>query len=254
MKSEREAEAARRDLGIGLESQVPDLLRLLEDEAGLRVFIVSLPEDGIDGAYQVDRGESFALINQEKHPTRKRFTLAHEFGHHRLGHGAQLDSHIDPLRDRRLTEIEANRFAGAFLMPRPAIDDWFARHDDPALDLETLVRIAFAFNVSAYVVLFRLQAVKRLKPSAHKKHLLDSLVAEKHYEVARALGLMRAQDSIEVEDARGGYIPASMQARIADLVRRGLLSEDAAKARLHLPEPAATRRVRELLAPSLFND
>lgn len=254
MRSEGEAETARRDLGIGLESPVPDLLRLLEDEGGLRVFIVSLPEDGIDGAYQVDRGESFALVNQKKHPTRKRFTLAHEFGHHRLGHGAQLDSHIDPLRDRRLTEIEANRFAGAFLMPRPAIDDWFARRDDPELCLETLVRIAFAFNVSAYVALFRLQAVKRLKPSTQRKRLADALAAEKHYEVASELGLMRPQDSIEVEDARGGYVPASMQARIADLIRRGLLSEEAAKARLHLPEPTATERVRELLAPSLFDD
>jgi hypothetical protein len=75
-----------------------------------------------------------------------------------------------------------------------------------------------------------------------------------HLDEAGRLGLWRAQDSIVVEASRGGYVPAPMQARIADLVRRRLLSEEAAKARLHLPEPAATDRVRELLAPSLFAD
>jgi Zn-dependent peptidase ImmA (M78 family) len=253
MNAERIADAARRDLGIGPESPVPDLLRSLEDEAGLHIFIVSLPENGIDGAYQMDRGEPFVLINQEKHSVRKRFTLAHEYGHHQLGHGAQLDSKID-LRDRRQTEIEANRFAGAFLMPRPAIDDWFARHGDPELSLETLVRLAFVFNVSAYVARYRLQAVKRLRSPTAMRRLDESLNADDHYEIAARLGLVRPKDSIEAEGSRGGYVPAPMQVRIADLVRRGLLSEEAAKARLHLPEPAATDRVRELLTPSLLGD
>ena len=253
MNGEREANSARRDLGIGLESPTPDLLRLLEDEAGLHVFVVSLPEDGIDGAYQLDRGEPFVLINQEKHPVRKRFTLAHEFGHHRMGHGAQLDSKID-LRDRRRTEAEANRFAGAFLMPRPAIDDWFARRNDPDFSLETLVRLAVTFNVSAYVARYRLAAVKRLTSPTLMARFDKALSSGEHYELTRQLGLLRATDSIEAEGSRGGYVPASMQAGIGDLVRRGLLSEDAAKARLRLPEPAAANRVRELLSPSLFSD
>jgi Zn-dependent peptidase ImmA (M78 family) len=253
MNGERAAETARRDLGIGLESPVPDLLRQVEDDAGLHVFIVPLPEDGIDGAYQMDRGEPFVLINQEKHPTRKRFTLAHEFGHHRLDHGAQLDSHID-LRDRRRTEVEANRFAGAFLLPRRAIDDWFARHNDPQLSLETLVRLAYTFNVSTYVVRYRLQAVKRLTTSTRKKHLDAALSTGAHYDVAKQLGLMWPQDSIKAEGDRGAYVPASMQARITDLVQRGLLTKDAAKARLRLPEPAATERIEALLNPPIFTD
>jgi Zn-dependent peptidase ImmA (M78 family) len=253
MNGERAAAAARQELGIGLASPVPDLLRLLEDEAGLHVFIVPLPRDGIDGAYQLDRGEPFVLLNQEKHPTRKRFTLSHEFGHHWLEHGAQLDSEID-LRDRRLTEQEANRFAGAFLMPRPAIDDWFSRHEDPDLSLEALVRLAFFFNVSAFVALYRLTSVRRLTSSTLKKQLHEALKSESHYEVARQLGLTRSQDSIQAENDRGAYVPAPMQAKIADLVRRGLISREAAKARLRLPEPAATERIEALLSPRLFSD
>lgn len=253
MNGEQAAVTARNDLGIGLQSPVPDLLRLLEDEGGLHVFIVELPEDGIDGAYQVDRGEPFVLINQKKHSVRKRFTLAHEFGHHRLGHGAQLDSRID-LRDRTHTEVEANRFAGAFLMPRPAIDDWLARHDDPELSLEILVRLAVFFNVSAYVARYRLQAVKRLRSRTTMRRLDEALNAGAHRDLVRERGLLRSKDSIAVEGLRGGYVPAAMQSKIADLVRRGLLSEEAAKARLHLAEPAATEHVRELLQPPLVSD
>jgi Zn-dependent peptidase ImmA (M78 family) len=253
MSAERAAETARRDLGIGSDGPAPDLLRVLEDEAGLLVFIVPLPEDGIDGAYQVNKGEPFVLINQEKDPTRKRFTLAHEFGHHYLNHGAQLDSKID-FRDRRLTEVEANRFAGAFLMPRPAIDDWFARHHDPDLSLETLVRLAFAFNTSAWVARYRLQFVGRLKSTTAQRRLDDALRSEDHFKVVAQLGLTRSQDTISVEHARGGYVPAVMQAKIGDLVQRGLLSDEAAKARLRLPEPAATERLKALLAPVLLSE
>jgi Zn-dependent peptidase ImmA (M78 family) len=252
MNGEQAAAVARRDLGIGLDGPVPDLLRLLEDEGGLHVFIVELPEGGIDGAYQVNRGEPFVLINQGKHAVRKRFTLAHEFGHHRLEHGAQLDSKID-LGDRTHTEVEANRFAGAFLIPRPAIDDWFARHNDPELSLEVLVRLAVFFNVSAYVARYRLQAVKRLQSRTVMKRLDEALKAGAHRGLTQELGLLRAKDSIAVEGSRGGYVPAAMQSKIADLVRRGLLSEEAAKARLHLPEPAATEYVQELLHPTLTN-
>ena len=253
MNGEKEAATARQELGIGLESPVPDLLRLLEDEAGLRIFIVPLPKDGIDGAYQLDRGEPFVLINQEKGPTRKRFTLSHEFGHHRLGHGAQFDSKIE-LQDRRRTEQEANRFAAAFLMPRPAVDAWFARHDDPDVSLETLVRLAFFFNVSSFAVFYRLSSVRRLESPTLRKQLKQALANEEHYEMAARLGLTRQHDSIQVEGERGAYVPAVMQMKLADLVRRGLIDEGVAKARLRLPETAAEGRMQELLTPSLFGE
>lgn len=250
MNAERAAEVARAELGVGLDGQLPDLLRLLEDEAGLRVFIVPLPKDGIDGAYQLDRGDPFILLNQEKPPVRKRFTLAHEFGHHFLGHGAQLDSKIE-FGDRRGTEVDANRFAASLLMPRRAVDAWFARHDDPAISLETVVRLAYGFNVSAYVVRYRLEAVNRLSTASVKKVLDDALQSRDHHGLARQLGLIWPQDSIQVEHGRGAYVPAVMQAKVADLVQRGLLTHEAASARLRLPGPVAVDRINELLTPEL---
>jgi len=250
MKAEETADAARRELGIGLHSAVPDLLRLVEDEAGLRVFIVPLTKDGIDGAYQLDRGEPFVLLNQSFHHVRKRFTLAHEFGHHRLGHGAQLDRKID-VGDRRQTEVEANVFAAALLLPRAAIDDWFARHEDPKLDLEVVVRLAVAFNVSSFVARYRLEAVNRLPSRAQKQKLDEALKAGRHLDLTKEVGLLRAKDTLAVAEDRGGYVPATMQVRIADLVQRGLLSREAAKSRLRIPNSKASELIDELLDPAL---
>src|SRR5665811_152588 len=95
-EAEKVSRLAREELGIGLDSPVPDLLWLLESEARLRVFILSLDgDDGPEGAYQLNRGEPFVLLNAAWHAVRMRFTLAHEYGHHALGHGARVDERID---------------------------------------------------------------------------------------------------------------------------------------------------------------
>lgn len=248
--AERAAELARSELGIGLDGPVPDLVRLLEDEAGLRVFILPLGDEGIDGAYQRDQGEPFVLVNQSFDPTRQRFTLAHEYGHHYLGHGAQLDDQISLSEQVSGKEAAANRFASSLLMPRRAIDDWFARNGDPEVSLAVLVRIAFAFNVSTYVARYRLAAVRRLRGRAEIRRLDAGLEAKEHYDLARQLALVRASDTIQVSKAKGAYVPARMQAKVAELVERGLLSTAAARARLRLPEDALLpAQVEELFDP-----
>jgi Zn-dependent peptidase ImmA (M78 family) len=250
--AEAAAEAARRELGVGVDGPIHDLLRVLEDGAGLRVFVVALPDGGIDGAYQQDRGEPFILVNQEHHPTRKRFTLAHEFGHHYLGHGAQLDSSIK-LSDRSRKEVEANQFAGSLLMPRPAVDAWLARQGDPPCDLEVLVRLAVFFNVSSWVARYRLDSAGRLSAGAKRK-LDEALKHGEHLTCTKQLGLIRPHDSLQAEHERGGYVPARMQAGIADLVDRGLLDRETAAARLRLSRQAAAARIEQLLDPASISD
>lgn len=62
-----------------------------------------------DGAHRI------IAYNQDKSPLRIRFSLAHELGHHILGHK----------NETRHNEIEANFFAGNLLAPRMAI--YYAR-------------------------------------------------------------------------------------------------------------------------------
>jgi Zn-dependent peptidase ImmA (M78 family) len=252
MTAERPGEEARRRLGIGVDGPVPDLLRLLEDEAGLSVFVVPLGDDGIDGAYQQLEQERFVLLNHDRHPVRKRFTLAHEFGHDFLGHGSRFDQRIDFGTGDHF-EHEANGFAAEILVPRPAIDLWLSRHDDPEVDLEVVVRMANYFNVSAFVIRYRLANERRLPP-ALARSLDADLSAGKHNELARQLGLIRPQDSISVNHRRGAYVPASMQATIGDLLRRDLLTEEAAAALLRVSDDVAGEMIRDMVEPQATAD
>ncbi len=241
------AEAARRMLGLGLDGPVPDLLRQLEDEAGLLIFVVSLGEDGIEGAYQQLQHERFVLINQDRPPVRKRFSLAHEFGHAYLDHGSRFDRRIS-FSDEDRYEREANQFAAELLVPRPAIDHWLSRNDDPDPDLEVVVRLANFFNVSAHVVRFRLQNERRLsRPQASR---LDADLRERqHLALARELGLSRPHDSISVQHGQGAYVPSEMRATIGDLLRRELLNEEAASSLLRVSKHAAEEQIRAMVEP-----
>lgn len=231
-------------LGLGLDGPVSDLLRLLEDEAGLSIFIVPLGDEGIEGAYQELEQERFVLINQDRHPVRKRFTLAHEFGHSYLGHGSKFDRRIS-FSDEDRFEREANAFAAELLAPRPAIDHWFSRHGDPEADLEAVVRLANFFNVSAAFIRYRLANEGRLTPV--RGSALDAAIgAGEHLALHWQLGLSRPQDSISVHDARGAYVPAAMQATIGDLLRRGLITREAAASLLRVSDDVAAEQIREM--------
>ncbi len=245
MSVERAGEEARRTLGLALEGPVPDLLRHVEDEAGLRVFIVSLGEGGIEGAYQQLKDERFVLVNHDRQPVRKRFTLAHEFGHHFLDHGSRFDYRFS-FHDEDSFEREANGFAAELLVPRPAIDHWLSRRADPKIDLEILVRIANYFDVSAAVIRFRLENENRITTDAGGQFDAD-IRAGRHRALARELGLAPPRDSIAAHHVRGGYVPAAMQATIADLLRRELLSREAAASLLRVSEKDAADQIDEML-------
>ena len=75
------------------------------------VVLARLPEGGPAGASTRERDAQFILVNSRAPVVRRRFTLAHEYGHHCLGHGAAYDERIwwgasDP------REAAANGFAG----------------------------------------------------------------------------------------------------------------------------------------------
>ena len=84
------ARVAREELGLGLDQPVHDILRVVEETQRLPVAVLSLGE-GVAGAYIVRKGQPFVFLNGSQPVTRQRFTLAHELGHHRLGHAAVVD-------------------------------------------------------------------------------------------------------------------------------------------------------------------
>lgn len=103
-------------------------------------------------------------VNKDHHPTRQRFTIAHEIGHLRLHKGRSMimDSDVRVnFRDEESSlatdreEIEANRFAAALLMPEHMVRSWIATESFES-SKELVERLAKSLKVSKQAVNFRL--------------------------------------------------------------------------------------------------
>jgi Zn-dependent peptidase ImmA (M78 family) len=117
----------------GLES-IPIDPVVLANRLGMAVHNAKFSDDNIVGMIAKRDDQVTMLINQADPPFRKRFTIAHELGHHFLhlvGDGHFVDGEANlfrlPYDDQhgitaeRRREIQANIFAAALLMPEEAV-------------------------------------------------------------------------------------------------------------------------------------
>jgi Zn-dependent peptidase ImmA (M78 family) len=228
---EEAARASRDRFGLGPKGPIPDLLELVESVAGIPVIVAQLGNEGIAGAYMIRRDEPFILVNGSNQLVRGRFTLAHEFGHHSLGHGQVLDARIQYSLSGDPREISANRFAAELLLPREGVEWWFERHRDPRPTLETVVRIAHDFGVSAQVARYRLEAARKL--SQRDGPELDLQIADgAHRELASRLALPRRMEGLTDARQRPVRLPARTEAILLQAMSTGLMTTDQVARRL----------------------
>ncbi len=150
---EAAAETLRNIFAIG-QLPISNMVHLLESK-GVRVF--SLEENTLDmDAYSFwMNGTPFMFINTRKTVERSRFDAAHELGH------LILHKHGSPLG--REIEIEATKFASAFLMPKGSV----------------LVKAPRLPSLSSFI---NLKPYWRVSTSALIKRMSDlGLVTEWHY-------------------------------------------------------------------------
>lgn len=113
---EEYAETVRHHFGLGL-GPISNVIRLLEVK-GVSICRLEIPGENIEAFsyWSGDRPFIF-LASDKKSAARARFDVAHELGHlclHRWVTSAEIE---DASRLKEI-EAEANRFAGAFLLPR----------------------------------------------------------------------------------------------------------------------------------------
>ncbi|ACX51833.1 helix-turn-helix domain protein [Ammonifex degensii KC4] len=105
-EAEDAAEELRRIWDLGLDP-IENLVELLEDK-GVKVIPVDTRDDRFDAmAFRTKDGTPVIAYNKNLPGDRQRFSIAHELGHLVLGLGSS------PVEEKI-----ANRFAGAFLVPR----------------------------------------------------------------------------------------------------------------------------------------
>ena len=114
-------------------------------------------------------GVPIVCVQESDPKTRKRFTIAHELGHHYLGHAFEsgMQVHVDrgnlvSFRNSRSSdgidpkEIEANQFAASLLMPSGLLKARTAEvARGPILDSH-LSRLSEDFAVSEQAMIIRL--------------------------------------------------------------------------------------------------
>lgn len=83
-----------------------------------RIWLFFRKLHSLYGAYQ-RHGDAAGIVINSQHPlTLQRYTAAHEYGHHVLGHAASADDERRiNRRSQEFQEIAAQAFAGEFLMP-----------------------------------------------------------------------------------------------------------------------------------------
>jgi Zn-dependent peptidase ImmA (M78 family)/DNA-binding XRE family transcriptional regulator len=153
------AEYLRQAWGIG-QQPVKNMLHLLESK-GVRVFSIAVESKSVD-AFSTWKGDTpFIFLNRFKSAERGRFDAAHELCH--------LTVHRHGGPTGRNAEIEANRFASAFLMPRSGVLAQLP--EQPTL--RELIRIKQIWNVSVGALCHRLHELNALSDWYYKSLMME---------------------------------------------------------------------------------
>jgi len=143
-----------------------DVVRLATLE-GVEVDRTDFGED-VSGVLVKDGERAVIGVNGRDAPTRQRFTIAHELGHHLLHANRDLfvdRNYIVHFRDENSStgfdplEVEANQFAAELLMPADRVRDLFNKHPFDIDDESALRRLAKTFGVSPTAMAVRLSTL-----------------------------------------------------------------------------------------------
>jgi Zn-dependent peptidase ImmA (M78 family) len=191
----KRAREARAALGLDLAARLDCLLTVVEVQAGLSVVVTALPDD-IAGACYRNADGAMLWVNGSaaQGHVRRRFTLAHEFGHAWCEHDGALDIDTFATLSGRTSspyEVQANAFAAEFLVPRAALDEVVTR--EPTLE-ETVV-IAAHYGVSAIMVVYRFTTLG-LASDRRVAQLSAEIADRLHFDVYDRLGLDDIDDRL----------------------------------------------------------
>ena len=144
------AENAASELIESYGITAPDHIRLRDMAFAEKAVVVEEPVGRAAGRLTRIGGSATIRVPPDEHPQRKRFSIAHELGHFKIGHLAGTVQKVCSKKDmeswhRPDIETEANFFASELLMPKKLV----ARMCDVAkVDFGQVRKIAEEFRAS----------------------------------------------------------------------------------------------------------
>ena len=212
----------RAELGLEPDEPLDCVLTVVEQRAGIPVAVVDIA-DGFAGAY-LRRGGGGAVIfvHAPDWPTRKRFSLAHELGHHRLEHEPVIDTwEAMYAYDRPPEETQANAFAAEFVAPRAGIERWLEENAHPPVTLDLVCRLSARFGLSAEATRYRLTTIGVLRDGELTARLDAEIAAREHEALIAHLGLEYPDDELWRCHDKGPRLPPGAAAGMLGALLRG---------------------------------
>ena len=161
--AEEIAWAEHNRLGLG-DGPIHNLRELLESEVAIRVFLIDLPSR-VAGMFSFTDALGGCIAVNSKHPQeRRRWTMAHEYGHFLT---SRYRSEISILGTRgRMPAQErfADAFARCFLMPATGLRRRFnqIRSAEARVTAADICRMAYYYYVSVEAMTLRLEELRLL--------------------------------------------------------------------------------------------
>lgn len=169
LKIERKAEKLLKNCDV---RTPPVNLEEIAKYLGIEIRYDDLDDD-VSGFLVVENSKPTAGINDNQHPNRQRFTIAHEIGHYCLHvknndnsalfldkkyavHHRDADSSLGKYKMER----EANLFASILLMPKDLVSKAIGEHEIDFFDDSDTLLLARKFGVSEQALGFCLARLK----------------------------------------------------------------------------------------------
>jgi Zn-dependent peptidase ImmA (M78 family)/DNA-binding XRE family transcriptional regulator len=213
---------ARRSVGLADQEPVWDLVRVVE-RVGLYAFVLPLdePRAELDGSYVALRRGGVSLIAGGGNSGRRRFTVAHELGHHVLAdeHSAEWVVGADVTEREKII----NAFAIHFLMPRLAVEMRWKQLNGPADPRDAAIRLAIEFGLSWSAACAQLQRLGCLTAAQG-----DAVLRQKPTRVDFLERELAIRDDVATPAVPPGYAAAVIRA-----LKKGKIGPNRALELLH---------------------
>lgn len=216
----------RNRLGFG-DGPVTNLRARLESEVGLRIFCFAM-EPKVAGlfGYSDELGGCIAL--NASHPAeRRRWSLAHEYGHFLATRYRADISYLSHSGGKSVAERFVDHFAKLFLMPTSGLNRTFSemRQAGQTITLASICTLASHFEVSFQALVLRLEELRRIKAGTW-----EMLIAQRFRvgDAKRSLGL-------EQSTSKEVCFSERYQSLALLAYEQGLLTEDELSEKLRQP-------------------
>ena len=181
------AQRERQRLELG-NSPIPNIMPVLEEAYGLRVFVFPLLEFRIAGMFAYDDMMGGAILVNGTHPaTRQKWTMAHELAHYLADRNHQEVTVLMDGGRKTKSEQFADQFATEFLMPRGELERrfWTVVQANKDFKESDLCLLADQYGVSVQAMTYRLEYLRCLPPNT-----ADKLKAHRVQKTKKDMGMM----------------------------------------------------------------